>query len=75
MSDKPKIGSYIHGEKWPNKYTIYNLDYVTYSQQVRATHMAEPWAVDRGNNGHGTFPTFEQALDYVRDRLSPCVST
>ena len=69
MSDKPKVGSYIHGEEYSDKYAIYNLDFVNYGKQVRATQMPEPWAVDRGNKGLGSFPTFALALDYVRRRI------
>jgi hypothetical protein len=75
VSDKPRVGSYIHGEEYPDKFAVYNLDYVNYGQQVRATHMPEPWAVDRGNNGLETFPTFQQALDYVRKLVLASVST
>jgi hypothetical protein len=67
MSDKPTVGSYIHGQTYPNKLAIYNLDFY---HGKRATHMPEPWAVDHGNNGLETFPTFEQALDYVRDEIA-----
>lgn len=69
MSDKPRIGSYTHGEHYPHKLSIYNCDFVEW-HDGRVSNMAAPWAVDRGNNGLGSFETYEDALACVREALS-----
>jgi len=62
MNDKPRIGSYELGRVYPNKLAVYNLDF---DHGKRATYMPEPWAVDRGNDGLGSFATFEEAITYA----------
>lgn len=61
------VGSYLHGLHYPGKLTVYNLDFY---HGKRAGWLAEPWAVDHGNNALATFPTFEQALSFVREELA-----
>ena len=71
MSDEPRVGTYLHGEAFPNKLAVYNCDFA-YWHDGLILYMPEPWAVGRGNQCLGTFPTYEQALDFVRDELAKC---
>jgi len=69
MSDEPRVGTYLHGEVFPNKLAVYNCDFA-YWHDGRISHMPEPWAVDRGNQGLDSFHTYEEALDFVRGYLA-----
>jgi hypothetical protein len=75
MSDKPKIGSSAHAAAYPNKLSIYNADYDMRPPHNKDYAFDTPWWVDRGWEVQAEFATYEKALAYVRDRLSPCAST
>jgi hypothetical protein len=65
MSDRPKIGSSGHAGAFPNRLSLYNVNYDTVLPYEKISDFAKPWWVDRGWDNLKAFTTFEEGLGYM----------
>jgi len=69
LSNKPRIGSCGHAERYPDKLSLYNANYEVLPPYVKVEEYKEPWLVDRGWKTLGQFDSFDEALAFMLERV------
>lgn len=70
MSDKPKIGSSAHAQRFPDRLSLYNVNYGTLPPYNKDYDFENPWWVDRGWGTLGEFLTYEEALAFLLEQAA-----